>query len=113
MTALEDLTPLGWHTPESARDVWTDALEIDDAELEDLLETSRIQCVAYAPARDGVVPVNYRQAQIMQARNLWQSIKKDPSGSIGPDGMTIPVFPLDWVVKAILRPKRGRPSFGF
>lgn len=112
MTAPEDLTPEGWHTADSARAVWADALHIDDDELDDLLATAQVQCVAYAPAVEGVVPVNYRQGQIMQARNIWQSIKKDTSGSIGPDGLSIPVFPMDWVVKAILRPKRGLPSFG-
>lgn len=103
----------GWHTLDTARDAWVDAHEIDDDQLEDLLTTARIQCEAYAPKRTGLIPVNYRQGQIMQARNLWQSVKSDPAGNIGPDGMAIPTFPLDWVVKAVLRPKKGRPSFGF
>jgi len=107
------LTPDGWHTVDSARDAWVDALNINDDQLEDLLAVARIQCEAYAHTYEGVAPVNYRQGQIMQARNLWQSIKSDPGGNIGPDGMAIPTFPLDWVVKAVLRPKRGRPSFGF
>lgn len=104
----------GWHTPDSVRDSdqWADALHLSDEALADLLETARIQCEAYAPAVAGVVPVNYRQAQLLQARNLWQAVKQDTGGQVDGGGFSIPVYPLDWVVKGILRPKRGVPSFG-
>lgn len=111
MPASEVSPSYGWHTVGSAQERWPDA-PVDDEDLNDLLETARIQCEAYAPAVSGEVPVNYRQAQLMQARNLWQSIKADPGGQIGADGLAIPVFPLDWVVKNLLRPKRGVPTFG-
>ena len=104
-------TPTGWHTPDSARDGWLDAPD-DDDQLWELLESARIQCEAYGPPVASPVPVNYRQAQLMQARNLWQSVRQDPGNQLGPDGMAITVFPLDWIVKALLRPKRGVPSFG-
>lgn len=103
--------PDGWHTLESAREQWLDAPDGPD-ELSELLESAKIQCEAYAPAVVGPVPVTYRQAQLMQARNLWQSVKSDPQGQVGPDGLAITVYPLDWIVKALLRPKRGVPSFG-
>jgi len=105
------LPAIGWHTLDTARDGWLDAPDEDD-QLWELLESARIQCEAYAPPLGDVVPVNYRQAQLMQARNLWQSVRQDPGSQLGPDGMTITVFPLDWIVKALLRPKRGVPSFG-
>ena len=108
---ITDLTPDGWHTLESARGQWLDA-PADDPTLHDLLESARIQCVAFAPAVEGVVPVNYRQAQLLQVRNLWQATQKNVGGDIDAGGFSVPVYPLDWVVKGILRPKRGVPSFG-
>lgn len=108
------LTPEGWHTVESVResDQWADSLHLSDDALQDLLDTAQVQCESYAPAVSGVVPVNYRQAQLLQARNLWQAVKKDNGDQIGADGFAIRVYPLDWVVQGILRPKRGVPFFG-
>ena len=111
---LQDLTPEGWHTVNSIRDAgqWADAAQMDDAALQDLLDTAQVQCEAYAPKVNGVVPVNYRQAQLLQARNLWQAVKKDNGDQIGSDGLAIRVYPLDWVVQGILRPKAGVRPFG-
>jgi hypothetical protein len=67
-------------------------------------------CVAYAPVLSGPVPANYRQAQLLQARDLWNSVKSDPDGSIGADGFGIPVYSMSRVVKGLLRPKRGVPN---
>ncbi|MET4053589.1 hypothetical protein ABID81_002967 [Frigoribacterium sp. PvP054] len=101
--------PYGWHTVDTARIQWVDAMHLDDEQLEELLAAARIQCEAYAPAVVGEVPVNYRQAQLLQARNLWQAIKTDQGGDIGPDGYAVPVYAMDRVVKGLLRPKRGVP----
>lgn len=106
------LTPDGWHTLESAREQWTDAPYVDST-LSDLLETARIQCEAFAPAVTGpVAPVNYRQAQLLQVRNLWQATTKNVGGDIDAGGFSMPVYPLDWIVKGLLRPKRGVPIVG-
>lgn len=114
MTDPADLTPEGWHTTYSVQESgqWADSLHLTDEALQDLLDTARLQCQTYAPAVEGPVPVNYRQAQLLQARNLWQAVKQDTGGQVDGGGFSIPVYPLDWVVKGILRPKRGVPSFG-
>lgn len=105
----------GWHTLASARYAWADA-PYDDFILEDLLEVSKMQCLAFAPAlaEDTItVPVNFRVAQLMQARNLWNASKTDPaSGGYGDEGFVIRPFPMDWTVKNILRPKRGAFNVG-
>lgn len=105
----------GWHTLASARRDWRDAPS-DDGHLHAVLTTAREQCEAYAPALvddEGLplaVPIRYRLAQIMQARNVWNASKTDPaSGGIGPDGFVIRPFPMDWTVKNILRPKNAVP----
>ena len=104
------VAPSTWHTLDSARDSWVDALHIDDDVLNELLLTARVLCEAYAPAVvGGVVPVNYRQAQLLQARDIYNAVKTDPDGSIGADGFSIPVFSMSRVVKGLLRPKRVVP----
>lgn len=123
-------TPDGWHTLASARDEWRDAPKTD-VRLFDLLEIAKGQVIKYAPDEDddgypdsslypgadvfpsnGVsVPTNYRYAQLMQARNLWNAGRVDPAnGGIGEDSFIIQPRPLDWTVRQIIRPKRGVPT---
>jgi len=100
----------GWHTLNSIREGWRDAPD-SHHELHTLLMVARRQVLDFAPAipDESQPPVHYRLAQGMQARNLYISTRADPSGNVGDDGFTIRPFPMDWVVKGILRPKRGRP----
>ena len=106
-----------WHDPESARDQWIDA-PLDDDVLDELLEVSMQQVIAYAPnlpepavGEELDVPASYRRAQLMQARNLWNAAKVDPaSGGIGGDeSYVIRPFPLDWMIRQVLRPRKGVP----
>lgn len=101
----------GWHTLASSRTEWRDAPD-DDAQLYNLLEVAREQCETYAPALPDAAPVptSYKVAQLMQTRNLWNTSKTDPaSASYGEDGFAIRVYPMDWTVKNILRPKNPVP----
>lgn len=105
----------GWASLEDARAQWNDADEMEDDELLPWLQSAYEQCVAFAPAlADDVVdiPARYVKAQIMQAQALWRSLSSGDDDSVGPDGLTVTVFPMDWTVKALLRPKRGRPVVG-
>lgn len=100
----------GWHTLQSARAEWPDAHELADDRLWSLLEVARIECAAYAPElpADALPPVNYREAQLMQARNRAAASRVDPAtGSEGGDGYGMTPFPLDWLVQQTLRPKRA------
>jgi hypothetical protein len=101
----------GWHTLASARNDWKDA-PAQDGQLYGLLAVAREQCEEYAPALavGTEVPSRFRLAQLMQARNLWNSTKTDPStGGYGAEGFVIRPYPMDGVVKNILRPKRAVP----
>jgi hypothetical protein len=111
-----------WHTEESARNEWADA-PIDygdegDATLATLLVVAKQAVVAFAPAveeplEDDNVPEGYRAAQLMQARNIWNASKASPSGDIDGGQYGIAAgFPLDWQVRQLIRPKRGRPVLG-
>ncbi len=116
-----DNTKGPWHTPETARVEWVDAESFEDSILTELLEIARMQVLAFAPSipqdiRPGAfgetefVPVNYRRAQLQQARNVWNAANTSPGGDFGTDSYVIQPRPLDWHVKALLRPTRGRPS---
>jgi hypothetical protein len=101
----------GWHTLPSARSEWRDAPDQDER-LYPLLELAKQQVLAYAPALDefATPPLHYRQAQLLQARNLWNAGRVDPaSGQAGGDSFALTPFPLDWTVKQMLRPKSARP----
>lgn len=104
----------GWHTLDTARDDWRDAPGFD-AWLYELLWTARNDVLAFAPALTAGQrpPLNYRRAQLMQARNLWNAGKVDPaSGGMGDDTFVLRPFPLDWTIKQVLRPKRAVPTIG-
>lgn len=102
----------GWHTLDTARHAWSDAVRIEDDILWEILAVAKHEVVAYAPALavGATVPVHYRKGQLMQARSLWNASKVDPSsGAMGDDSFAITPFPLDWQVKQVLRPKRAVP----
>lgn len=54
------------------------------------------------------IPVAWRVAQLMQARNVWNSSQASPNGGDGFDsigyGLTT-THPLDWQIKQLLRPR--------
>ncbi|TFC94571.1 hypothetical protein E3T28_14815 [Cryobacterium sinapicolor] len=99
----------GWHSLDTARRDWRDAPD-SDAGLYVLLDTARVQVQQFAPVTvAGAVPLRYKQAQLMQARNVWNAAKSDTSNQMGADGFTVHVFPMDWTVKNIIRPKNPVP----
>ncbi|MGK9146663.1 hypothetical protein KXS11_03425 [Plantibacter flavus] len=100
----------GWVSIEQAREDWADA-PASDASLWGVLESAKLSCIPYAAALpEGTPPpANYVQAQLMQARNIWNSTKSDPGDQLGADGFTIRTYELDRPVKGLLRPKIGRP----
>lgn len=98
----------GWLSLEQARAQWADA-PLDDVFLFQLLDTAKEQCLAYAPALllGAPVPARYLQAQLTQARALYQSTIANQADNVGIEGFTVRVFPLDFTIRAMLRPKRA------
>lgn len=107
-----------WHTTTTARDRWVDA-PLDDDDLEELLDVAKQAVLAYAPALDDAVsiedgyvvletadiPVNYRRAQLLHAKNIWNSEYATPSGDLDGGSFGLTTFPLDWQIKQLLRPR--------
>lgn len=98
----------GWLTLEQARFLWADA-PLEDVTLALLLDTAKEQCVAYAPTLPlgAVIPARYTQAQLTQARALYQSTIANQNDNVGIEGFTVRVFPLDFTIRAMLRPKKA------
>jgi hypothetical protein len=123
--AATTATTTNWHTVESARDQWPDAPsdygdDGDDTLLE-LLAVAKEAVLAYAPAvpvteppaDPDVIPDGYRLAQLMQARNVWNSAKTSSSSDLDAGQYGISAgFPLDWQVRQLIRPKTGKPWIG-
>lgn len=115
---------IGWVETGTDLAEWYDAPE-DVLDLERYLMAAYEQCRDYAPAPTEwltdvftdtftdvfgetmpVVPVRYKLAQVMQARALYRSLLAGSGDAIGVDGLSVTVWPMDWTVKNLLRPKR-------
>lgn len=113
-----------WHTLDTIRAEWSDAEQVGDDLLSQLVVAARDAVIAYAPRLPAFVPNpddpeavqqipdRYRLAQLVQVRNLWNATMAAPSGDLGGETYAIQPRPLDWHVKALLRPQRGRPRVG-
>jgi hypothetical protein len=86
----------GWHTIDTARDEWTvGEATVDDRRL----------------FEDAAIPARYRAGQLMQAQNLYNAGAVDPNTGVEGSGDTFALrpYPLDWMVKQVLRPAKGTP----
>ena len=98
----------GWLDLQTARAQWADA-PYDDIFLHQILDTAKFQCIEYAPplAAGKQPPINYVQAQLLQARAIYQSVLANQNDAVGLEGFAVRVFPLDFTIRAMLRPKRA------
>lgn len=109
-----------WYNAEDARDEWADA-PMDTAQLTQLLDVAQAAVLAFAPDRFSGDPeadppvapvaptVGMRQAQLLQARNVWNSAAAGSGGDLDGGGYGLTTFPLDWQVRQLIRPKQGKP----
>ena len=85
---------------------WADT--IPEATLREALEAAHEQCVADLPLRPTppVIPARWVLAQKLQARALIRSTYTGRNDEAGLDALAVTVYPMDWTVKNLLRPKR-------
>lgn len=101
----------GWLTLGQIRSEWRDAPD-SDAALYRVLEVTKDQILAFAGDPEFSVPANYVQAQRMQARNIWNAAKTDPSGNLGDGQYAVRPYPMDKFIRQILRPMSGAVVVG-
>lgn len=106
----------GWVEEELVVGWWPEAGDLDPEVLTSYLLAAWEQCVAYLPPKwlipyPPVIPESWVQAQIMQARALHRSNVAGSGDQLGGDGFGVTVYPMDWTVKNLLRPRKvGRVS---
>lgn len=115
---------MSWNTPEEAKALWADASALGNSTLQLLLDSAYNDCMRYLDPLDGIDPLDpavvppasagksasLHLAEIYQARARFNAVRAAGDNQVGPDGMTVTVFPLDWQVQQLLRPKEGRPT---
>lgn len=108
----------GWMTTGEAQEYWPTVEHIDGAEMYELLQIAKRDCIAYLDRLYAVgaeVKEDWRRAQVIHARNIYNATKVDAaSGVIGEDGTSykLTTFPMDWHVKNLLRPQKGGYRIG-
>jgi hypothetical protein len=118
-----------WAAPETARKLWRDA-PADDETLQLYLNSAQTAVISYAPPltqglidalypseylfpsdnlfpMETLIPESWLLAQIMQARNIFNSSKASPGGDFEGSGYGLSAFPLDWQVRQLIRPQRA------
>lgn len=104
----------GWHTLMSAEAAWPEAARLNDLVLWELLESARVDCLAYATngtrTAPTPVPAPWRRAQLMQVIERYQSgLQSDSGDELAGQGFTIPWRPMERKVKQLLRPTTRDP----
>lgn len=100
---------MAWSNLTEVREEWLDAPDDDDV-LQRYLDAAHEACVAYAPAlgEGDPVPEGYKMAEAQQARAIYRSLTAGRSDDYGNDDIAVTVFPLDWNIRQLLRPRRVR-----
>ncbi|RNL52737.1 hypothetical protein [Arthrobacter oryzae] len=88
-------------------EIWPEAADIESSVYFALMLTANALCVAYAPvlADGAVVPDSWKLAEIFQARHTWSQFNGGNRDEIGADGYAVPVYPLVFAARDLLRPK--------
>lgn len=111
----DDVPVIGWVDTDHL-DEWRDAPS-DENTLTRYLGAAYGQCLDFLPhKRDEAgelqpvvpdpVPDRLVLAQIMQARALYNGVITGPGDQQGDGPLGVTVFPMDWSVKNLLRPKQ-------
>lgn len=101
-----------WATRDDVRLRWSDA-PLDDELLQSMLDAAQDQAEQYAPPiTTPGVPARYKEAVVLQVRELWNSQERDGDVLGYGDGYAVRVRPLGQAVKSLLRPKRALGAIG-
>ena len=92
-------------------ELWPGSVDYSPETVTEFLAAARAQVEAFAPtlADPDDVPGRYALAQALQARAIARATTAGDGGQMGGDGLTLTIFPMDWSIKALIRPVKGRP----
>lgn len=106
-----------WYTAESVKIVDKNLAQVAATVLEQLVYTARNQVLEQRPLPPrpipgeelevippGDIPGHWALGHLMQIQALAKANKVGPGDATGPDGYTVRVYPMDWTIKAVLRP---------
>ena len=98
--------------------LWPGAVDYGD-DLVFPFAVAKVQCERYAPVLvpDEVtglidVPDHYVAGQVLQCRALVRAGLVGDGGGAGGIEDAVTLFPMDWTVKNLIRPRKGMPYFG-
>ena len=106
-----------WLSPDDTRLPvwWPGSADLLQEELGAYLDSAAAQCAAFAPDLDldpdAEVPTPWLHAQALQARALARVGRVGDNSGLSETGQPISLWPMDWTVKALLRPA-GKPVIG-
>lgn len=92
-------------------ELWPGSVDYSPETVTKFLAAARAQVEAFAPVLDDpeTIPGRYALAQALQARAIARATTAGDGGQMGGDGLTLTIFPMDWSIKALIRPVKGRP----
>ena len=78
------------------------------------LYCAAVQCADFAPTLPvgDPIPENWVAAQVLQCRALVRAGIVGDADQAGGYGEPITLFPMDWTVKNLIRPRKGKPYLG-
>lgn len=93
-------------------ELWPGSIDLTPIAIEIVLDAARQQCETYAPtlpAGTGL-PARYILAQALQAKSLVTAGFTAAGDQAGGYDQGVTVYPMDWTVRNLLRPRQGRPT---
>lgn len=107
-----------WYTPAEVTQVWASAPA--GAELAELVESAREQCIVFAtnrPAAEwvepaGGIPFSWRRAHLLQVKATWNAEQASPTDALGGESQTVRVYPMGQTIRDMLVPRRSTPGVG-
>ncbi|WP_036967838.1 hypothetical protein [Promicromonospora kroppenstedtii] len=114
---LPDPVVIGWVDVDALVASASWAAHADPDDLADALSSAYEECLLYEPLDNnrrvwtpdtvGPVPARLARAQALQARASIRESVSNGGDAQGFDGVQVTVFPLDWRVKQLLRPRKA------
>lgn len=92
-------------------ELWPGSVDLTDAALELVLAAAAEACEAFQPRAAAAnladeLPASWVYAQILQARGIARAGTTGTGDTAG-FGETVTVYPMDWNVKQLLRPRKA------